>query len=98
MLCRNTSRAPDVLPVRVSCLDEDALSYLNDPEHWRDRARQTRATAETVTDSAAKRAMLTIADEYLANRAEDPACNVVAVWLRCQRLRSFSAKRPSILM
>jgi len=59
--------------VRVSCLDEDALSYLNDPEHWRDRARQTRATAETVTDSAAKRAMLTIADEYdeLAKRAED---------------------------
>jgi hypothetical protein len=34
------------------------LSYLDDPEHWRDRARQTRAMAETVTDSATKRAML----------------------------------------
>jgi hypothetical protein len=49
------------------------LSYLNDPEHWRDRARQTRAMAESETDSATKRAMLAIADEYdeLAKRAED---------------------------
>ena len=51
----------------------NVLSYLNDPEHWRDRARKTRVMAETVTDWAAKRAMLTIADEYdeLAKRAED---------------------------
>jgi hypothetical protein len=49
------------------------LSYLNDPEHWRDRARQTRTMAETVTDSATRRAMLAVADEYdeLAKRADD---------------------------
>jgi hypothetical protein len=48
-------------------------SHLNDPEHWRDRARQTRAMAETVTDSAAKRAMMAVAGEYdeVAKRAED---------------------------
>ena len=42
-------------------------------EHWRDRARQTRTMAETVTDSATRRAMLAVADEYdeLAKRAED---------------------------
>ena len=39
------------------------MSYLNEPEYWRERAKETRAMAEHVTDLAVKRTMLTIADE-----------------------------------
>jgi hypothetical protein len=36
---------------------------LNDPQSWRERAKETRAMGEQVTDRAVKRTMLTIADE-----------------------------------
>ena len=47
-------------------------SYINDPEHWRNRAEEMRSLAETVTDAIAKQTMLRIAWDYehLAQRAE----------------------------
>jgi hypothetical protein len=47
-------------------------SLLNDPEHWRERAKRGRALAEQMTDQEAKRIMLSIVPGYenLAKRAE----------------------------
>jgi hypothetical protein len=44
----------------------------NDPEHWRSRAEEARATADQLQDLEAKRVMLGIAEGYdeLAARAE----------------------------
>jgi hypothetical protein len=47
------------------------LSYLNDPEYWRERAKETRAMAEHMTDLAVKRTMLTIADECTRKFCEE---------------------------
>jgi hypothetical protein len=46
--------------------------YMNDPTHWRDRARELRALAKDIEDQSAKETMLRIATEYdgLAERAE----------------------------
>ena len=43
----------------------------NDPEHWRERARDARTLAEQITDEIGRQAMLEIAEkyEYLAARA-----------------------------
>lgn len=48
-------------------------SYLNDPEHWRERAKEVRAMAEDMADPASKQKMLDVAADYehLAKRAED---------------------------
>jgi hypothetical protein len=48
-------------------------SFVNDPEHWRDRARQKRALAERLRNEHAKQTMLRIANDYerLAQRAEE---------------------------
>jgi hypothetical protein len=48
-------------------------SLWEDPEHWRDRAEEARATAEQMHDSESKRLMLGIAEDYekLAARAEN---------------------------
>ena|SRR5262245_60667793 len=45
--------------------------FINDPEHWRERAEGARKFAEQMTDDAAKQAMLRIAEDYekLAERA-----------------------------
>jgi hypothetical protein len=45
----------------------------DDPEHWRDRAKEARAHAEQMTDREAKQTMLGIAEDYekLARRAEE---------------------------
>jgi hypothetical protein len=45
--------------------------YLNDPDHWRQRAEEARALAEQVNNETAKKMMLKIADDYdhLAVRA-----------------------------
>jgi hypothetical protein len=46
-------------------------SHLNDPEHWRDRAKEARAMAEGMADSVSKQKMLDANYEHLAQRAED---------------------------
>jgi hypothetical protein len=52
-----------------------AMSHINDPKHWRYRAEEARAMAESMTDPEAKRLMLNVAADYerLAKRAEDRA-------------------------
>ncbi len=46
---------------------------INDPEHWRDRAKEARALAEDMADPVSKEKMLDLAANYehLAKRAED---------------------------
>jgi hypothetical protein len=48
-------------------------SLINDPEHWRDRAREKRELAERLRNEQAKQTMLRIANDYerLAERAEE---------------------------
>jgi hypothetical protein len=48
-------------------------SLVNDPEHWRNRAREKRALAERLRNDQAKQTMLRIADDYerLAEQAEE---------------------------
>jgi hypothetical protein len=48
-------------------------SHLNDPAHWRDRAKEARAIAEDMADPVSKQRMLDVAANYehLAKRAED---------------------------
>ena len=47
------------------------VPHFNDPEHWRQRAKEGRDMAEQMTDKVAKQKMLEIADDYekLAVRA-----------------------------
>jgi hypothetical protein len=51
------------------------VSYLDDPEHWRARAKAALDLAEYMTDPASKQSMLNVASEYeqLAKRAEQRA-------------------------
>jgi hypothetical protein len=51
------------------------MSHINDPKHWRYRAKEARAMAESMTDPEAKRLMLNVAADYerLAERAEQRA-------------------------
>jgi hypothetical protein len=46
-------------------------SFINDPEHWRERAKDMRALADQVSDLQTKSVMMRIADDYdrLATRA-----------------------------
>ena len=46
-------------------------NLVNDPEHWKNRAEEMRATAEDVKDPMAREMMLGIAADYekLAERA-----------------------------
>jgi hypothetical protein len=47
---------------------------INDPKHWLDRAKETRALAEPIADPEAKRTMLNVDDyERLAQREERAA-------------------------
>jgi hypothetical protein len=48
-------------------------SHLNDPEYWRDHAKEARALAENMADPVSKQKMLEVAANYehLARRAED---------------------------
>jgi len=47
-------------------------SIINDPKHWRDRAKEARVIADEMNDRDAKQMMLGIARSYilLAERAE----------------------------
>jgi hypothetical protein len=49
-----------------------SASLINDPKHWRDRAKEARAIADEMKDPDAKQMMLGIARDYvlLAERAE----------------------------
>lgn len=49
-----------------------ALNFLNDPEHWRNRAEEARTVAEHMEDPGCRKSMLRIASEYetLAIRAD----------------------------
>jgi len=49
-----------------------SVSLINDPKHWRDRAKEARAIADEMKDPDAKQMMLGIARDYvrLAERAE----------------------------
>jgi hypothetical protein len=48
-------------------------SLINDPEHWRDRAREKRKLAERLQSEQAKQSVLRVANEYerLAEEAEE---------------------------
>jgi len=48
-----------------------ATSFINDPEHWLQRAREARTLADQISDEASKETMLKIAADYehLAERA-----------------------------
>jgi hypothetical protein len=47
-------------------------SFINDPEHWRQRAEEARTIADQMHDPQSKEAMLKIAEDYecLGERAE----------------------------
>ena len=49
-----------------------AASFIDDPQHWRQRAEETRRLAEQMNDEPSRRTMLGIAEDYekLAQRAE----------------------------
>ena len=45
-----------------------SVSLINDPKHWRDRAKEARAIADDMTDPDAKQMMLGIAKDYVPAR------------------------------
>jgi len=49
-----------------------SASLINDPKHWRGRAKEARAIADEMKDREAKQMLLGIASDYvlLAERAE----------------------------
>ena len=55
-----------------------SASLINDPKHWRERAKEARAIAGEMKDRQAKQMMLGIARDYvlLAERAEARAKSV----------------------
>jgi len=52
--------------------DAMADHLINDPNHWRERAKEARVHAEQIADPESKKMMLRIAEDYekLALRAE----------------------------
>ncbi len=49
--------------------------FINEPEHWRARAKEARSLANKMNDAKSKDAMLRIAEDYehLAQRAKNRA-------------------------
>jgi hypothetical protein len=56
-------------------------SYIDNPDHFRNRARETRGLVEDMTDELSRQAMLRIADIYedLARRAEQRLSDLPAL-------------------
>jgi hypothetical protein len=56
-----------------------SFHYINDPQHWRDRAAEMRALADRMTDSETKAIMWDLAEDYekLAVRAEQRADGII---------------------
>jgi hypothetical protein len=54
------------------------MSHINDPKHWRHRAAEARAMAESLSDPEAKQQMLKVAADYekRAKRAEERSAGV----------------------
>jgi hypothetical protein len=54
------------------------MDFATDPEHWRERAKNIRVTAESLDDHDAKARMLRIAKGYeaLSQRSEERRCAV----------------------
>ena len=48
----------------LTCYGMSAAPHLNDPDHWRQRAKEARLVAEHMGDDALRQAMLSIADDY----------------------------------
>jgi len=58
---------------RLRCFSADMpASLINDPEHWRDRAREKRALADRLTNEQVKQTVLRVANDYerLTEQAE----------------------------
>jgi hypothetical protein len=57
------------------------MSHINDPKHWRHRAEEARAMAESLTDPEAKQLMLNVAADYekLAKRGRPEHRNEAAL-------------------
>jgi hypothetical protein len=48
-------------------------SFINDPEHWLDRAKEARTLADQMNDEGAKQAIIAADYERLAERAAERA-------------------------
>jgi hypothetical protein len=51
-------------PLRVVAFNTADGSHLNDPEYWRDRAKEARVIAEDMADPVYKQKMLDVAASY----------------------------------
>jgi hypothetical protein len=60
------------------------MSHINDPTHWRYRAEEARAMAESMTNPEAKQMMLNVAADYekLAKRAEERSAGVTRLLIK----------------
>ena len=69
-------------------------SLINDPKHWRDRAKEASAIADEMKDPDAKQAMLGIARNYvlLAERAEARAKGFATI--KVAHYRVFGSDSP----
>jgi len=65
--------AASVLASGAALVSTMPTSFINDPEHWRQRANDMRTLANSAKDARSKAAMLQIAAEYdgLAEMAEE---------------------------
>ena len=58
--------------------------FINEPDHWRARAKEARNLANQMDDSESKDAMLRIAEDYerLAKRADDRTVGRLSSWMK----------------
>jgi len=61
-----------------------AFRSVDDPKHWRDRAKEMRALLDALTDYKIKEAIIRLADDYdkLADRAEERAVEMKNIGLK----------------